>query len=77
MTAHWGIEDPAAIEGTPLDKERAFNQAFQFLRNRIAAFTALRIKSLEQLSLAARLHDIAMMEGTPPVQPKAEIKTHE
>jgi arsenate reductase (thioredoxin) len=32
MTAHWGIEDPTAVEGTNIDKERAFNQAFRFLR---------------------------------------------
>ena len=31
MTAHWGIEDPAAVEGTDIDKERAFNEAFRFM----------------------------------------------
>jgi arsenate reductase (thioredoxin) len=54
MRAHWGIEDPAAVEGTGIDKQRAFNEAFRYLRNRIAAFT----------SLPARLKEIGQMEGT-------------
>lgn len=63
MTAHWGIEDPAAIEGPAIDKERAFNLAFQYLRNRIVAFTSLPLKSLDSLSLTARLREIGAMEG--------------
>ncbi len=63
MTAHWGIEDPAAIEGTVIEKERAFNQAFRYLKNRIAVFIALPIRSLENLSLANRLKEIGRMEG--------------
>jgi protein-tyrosine-phosphatase len=42
MTAHWGIEDPAAIEGTDIEKERAFSQAFRCLKNRIAVFMLYR-----------------------------------
>ncbi|MGC2223525.1 MAG: arsenate reductase ArsC [Methylocella sp.] len=63
MTAHWGIEDPAAIQGTAIEKERAFNQAFRYLKNRIAVFIALPIRSLDQLSLANRLKEIGRMEG--------------
>ena len=63
MTAHWGIEDPAAVEGTNIEKERAFTQAFRYLRNRIAVFIALPIRSLDQLSLANRLKEIDRMEG--------------
>jgi arsenate reductase len=63
MTGHWDIEDPAAIEGTDLEKERAFNQAFLYLKNRIAVFTAIPIKSLDKLSLAKRLKEIDDMEG--------------
>jgi arsenate reductase (thioredoxin) len=63
MTAHWGIEDPAAVEGTDIEKERAFAQAFRYLRNRITAFIALPIKSLDKISLTARLHEIGEMEG--------------
>ena len=43
MTAHWGIEDPAAVEGTDIEKEAAFVAAFRYLKNRIAAFTSLPI----------------------------------
>ena len=63
MTAHWGIEDPAAVEGTNIEKQRAFNQAFRYLKNRIAVFIALPIRSLDQLSLANRLKEIGRMEG--------------
>ncbi len=63
MTAHWGIEDPAAFKGTDIEKERAFNQAFRYLRNRITLFIALPIKSLDNLSLTARLREIGMLEG--------------
>ncbi len=58
VTAHWGIEDPAAVEGTDLDKERAFAQAFRYLRNRIVQFTALPIAGLDRLSLKERLQEI-------------------
>ncbi len=58
MTAHWGIEDPAAVEGTDIDKQKAFNMAFRYLRNRITQFTALPIKSLDKLTLQARLREI-------------------
>jgi hypothetical protein len=51
MTAHWGVEDPAAVEGTDIEKERAFAQASRYLRNRITAFIALPIKSLDKISL--------------------------
>ena len=63
MTAHWGIEDPAAVEGTDIEKQRALNQAFRYLKNRIAVFIALPIRSLDQLSLANRLKEIGRMEG--------------
>jgi arsenate reductase (thioredoxin) len=63
MTAHWGIEDPAAVEGTDIDKQRAFNDAFRFMRNRIAAFIALPIRSLDDMSLQGRLHDIGRLDG--------------
>jgi arsenate reductase len=63
MTAHWGIEDPAAVAGSNVDKERAFNEAFRFLRNRIQAFVALPIASLEHLALQRRLREIGSQDG--------------
>jgi arsenate reductase len=63
MTAHWGIPDPAAVEGTDLEKRAAFNEAFRFLRNRIGAFVNLPIKSVDKLSLGAKLREIGRMDG--------------
>ncbi len=63
MSAHWGVEDPAAIEGTDIDKERAFNQALRYMRNRIVAFAALPLTSLDTLSLKAGLRAIGRLEG--------------
>lgn len=63
MTAHWGIEDPAGVEGTDIEKQRAFNEAFRFLRNRIQAFVALPFRSVSQMALTAKLHEIGRMEG--------------
>jgi arsenate reductase len=62
MTAHWGIEDPAAVEGTDIEKQLAFNEAFRYLRNRISAFISLPLQSLDKLVLSARLHEIGRME---------------
>jgi arsenate reductase len=45
MTAHWGIEDPAAVEGTDIKKEAAFVAAFRYLKNRIATSRACRWKA--------------------------------
>jgi protein-tyrosine-phosphatase len=64
MTAHWGIEDPAAVEGSDLEKERAFSQAFKFLKNRISTFLALPLSSIDRLALQQRLRDIGRLEGT-------------
>jgi arsenate reductase len=63
MTAHWGIPDPAAVEGSDIEKLAAFNEAFRYLRNRIGAFINLPIKSIDKLSLSAQLSDIGRMDG--------------
>ena len=63
MTAHWGIEDPASVEGTDLDKERAFIEAFRFMRNRIQAFISLPITAIDKLALKQELSTIGLMEG--------------
>lgn len=64
ITAHWGIEDPAAVEGSDIEKERAFEQAFRFLRNRIGAFVALPLQSIDRMVLGTRLKEIGAMEGS-------------
>ena len=63
MTAHWVIEDPAAVEGNDVEKERAFNTAFRYMRNRIACFIALPLASLDTMALTNRLRDIGRMDG--------------
>jgi len=63
MTAHWGIEDPAEVVGTDIEKEAAFVTAFRLLRNRIAVFTSLPLASIDRLSLGARLREIGRGEG--------------
>ena len=71
MTAHWGIEDPAVVEGTDVEKERAFNNAFRFMRNRITAFVALPIASLDRMSLTSRLREIGHLDGATHAAEKA------
>ena len=58
MTAHWGIHDPAAVDGSDEDKQRAFNKAFRELDARLKIFTSLRLESLDQLSLQRQLDAI-------------------
>jgi arsenate reductase len=56
MTAHWGIEDPAAVEGE--GQQRAFWAAYQALQRRIQLFLALPIEDIDELSLRDRLKQI-------------------
>jgi arsenate reductase len=58
MTAHWGVADPAAVEGSDTDKWFAFRQAFRELESRIKIFTSLPIESLDRVKLQERLRDI-------------------
>lgn len=71
MTAHWGIEDPAAVEGSDLQKQAAFVEAFRYLKNRIAAFTSLPLAGIDRLSLGTRLRDIGRLDGATVEQGKA------
>ena len=58
MTAHWGVPDPAAIEGTDTEKWVAFREAFRLLDNRIKIFTNLPLDSLDRIKLQERLDAI-------------------
>lgn len=64
MTAHWGLEDPAAVDGNDAEKRIAFATTLRQMKLRIAAFTALPVESLERLSLSAKLAEIGQMEGS-------------
>lgn len=61
--AHWGIEDPARVEGTDIEKETAFVRALRLLKTRISVFVSLPIASLDRLALDTRLRAIGSMEG--------------
>lgn len=61
MTAHWGINDPAAVEGSDADKRNAFLEAFGALEKRIRAFIALPLDSLDQQALKHRLNEIGRL----------------
>jgi arsenate reductase len=63
MTAHWGIDDPAAVSGTELEKEAAFVQAFKYLRTRIGVFLSLPLTSIGRMALDATLREIGRSEG--------------
>lgn len=63
ITAHWGIEDPAAVEGPEIQREAAFVMAYRYLKNRITIFTALPLATLDQTALGAELRAIGLGEG--------------
>ena len=58
MTAHWGIPDPAEAKGSAAEIALAFKDAYRMLNQRIGIFAALPIRSLDRLSLQARLKEI-------------------
>ena len=58
MTAHWGIPDPAAVEGTEVEKTQAFADAYRVLNKRIEVFINLPIESHDKMSLKHRLDEI-------------------
>lgn len=58
MTAHWGVPDPAAVQGSRSEQMRAFEQAFRILERRIGIFISLPIASLDRLSLRERVREI-------------------
>lgn len=61
VTGHWGIPDPAAVEGSPAMRKAAFRRAFDALKARIEAFLALPLATLDKASLKARLQSIGEM----------------
>jgi arsenate reductase len=58
MSAHWGVPDPAAVEGTDSEKALAFADTYRMLNSRISIFTSLPLGSLDKLSLQRRLDEI-------------------
>ncbi|MBW4047409.1 MAG: arsenate reductase ArsC [Proteobacteria bacterium] len=71
MTAHWGFEDPAAVQGTDADKRLAFAQVFRQIRNRVQSFVAL---PLDKLDAAAIKREIAKI-GQMPVEQQEDARS--
>ena len=61
ITAHWGIEDPAAVEGSDEEKRRAFSTASRLLQNRISLFTNLRFARLDAMAIKRKLDEIGRL----------------
>jgi len=61
MTAHWGIPDPAAVEGTPEQVDKAFREAFVHLDRRISLFLSLPLTSLDHLAIKQEIERIGQL----------------
>ena len=64
LTAHWGIPDPAAVEGSDFEMHRAFVEAFRQLRNRIELLVNLPLDKLDHIALQKHLDDIGRVPET-------------
>jgi arsenate reductase len=67
LSAHWGINDPAAVQGTDDDRRKAFFRAFNELTTRISLFLSLPMEKLDRLTLQKRLDDIGKVGRETPV----------
>lgn len=64
MTAHWGVPDPAAVEGNEAERRLAFADTYRMLERRISIFISLPLTSLDQLSLQRRLEEIGKSDSS-------------
>jgi protein-tyrosine-phosphatase len=65
VTAHWGVPDPAAVEGTEAERNRGFRIAFQALETRIKLFTSLRLEVLDRLAIKREVDEIGRRAAAP------------
>ena len=77
MTAHWGIEDPAAVEGSDIEKQKAFNLALRYMKTRISLLLATPIVRLDKLALKNRLREIGEAEGATHIERKSDHDNHD
>jgi len=61
VTAHWGIPDPAAVEGSAIEKKKAFREAYRMLSTRIKLFAALPLEKLDRMALTQRVEAIGRL----------------
>ena len=64
MTAHWGIEDPAAVTGSDAEKRKAFSAAFILLQRRISLFTSLPLAKLDAFAIKREVDQIGRLRET-------------
>jgi arsenate reductase len=69
VTAHWGVPDPAAVEGTEAKRRRAFREAYLVLENRIKLFTSLRLDALDRLAVKRNADEIGCLRVVAPGEP--------
>jgi arsenate reductase (thioredoxin) len=65
VTAHWGVLDPAAVQGTEAEQRRAFREAYVVLENRIKLFVALPIEKLDRMAIKRNVDDIGRRGAAP------------
>jgi arsenate reductase len=63
ITAHWGVPDPAAVEGNEMVRKNAFRVAYRQLENRIRLFANIKIRELDRLSLRQKVNEIGENPG--------------
>ena len=63
VTAHWGVPDPAAVEGTEAERRRAFRDAYLALESRIKIFVALPIDKLDRMAIKRKADEIGRLGG--------------
>jgi arsenate reductase len=64
MSAHWGVEDPAAVQGDEIQRRKAFATAFAVLQRRISLFISLPIAKLDAMALQRQLNAIGHLPET-------------
>ena len=65
VTAHWGVPDPAAVDGIEAEQRRAFRTAYLALENRIKIFVALPIERLDRLAIKQKVDEIGGLRAVP------------
>lgn len=68
ISAHWGVPDPAAVQGSPEEVQRAYRDAFFMLDRRISLFLALPLSSLDKLTLKQELDNIGRTSAESAIQ---------
>jgi protein-tyrosine-phosphatase len=63
LVAHWGVEDPAAVEGDDDTRRRAYAQAFAALRRRVERFVALPVETLDRATAEREIRAIGMIDA--------------